>query len=70
MKKKNRRDGRCFEHPEVVDRDRSRSPIVLRGASSASAHAPRMTAAIARLRAGLEMMQNAINEIADAAAHS
>ena len=91
--------GRCFEHPEDADRERSRSPVVRpaadrqrRGAAAASSDrrfgfrpavrtgaaaassnrpalrpADRMTAAIARLRAGVEMMQNAVNEIADAA---
>ena len=48
-------------------------PAVRTGAAAASSNRPalrpadRMTAAIARLRAGVEMMQNAVNEIADAA---
>ena len=79
VRKKNMAIGRCFEHPEDADRERSRSPVVRpadrqrRGAAAASSDRPayrtadRMTAAIARLRAGVEMMQNAVNEIADAA---
>ena len=73
VKKKNATTGRCFEHVDVVvdhrRADRSRSPVRRKsGAASASTHAPRMIEAIAKLRAGLEMMQNAINEIDDAAA--
>ena len=72
--------GRCYEHPEDADRERSRSPVVRpaadrqrRGVAAASSDrrayrtAGRMTAAIARLRVGVEMMQNAVNEIAEAA---
>ena len=70
VKKKLTADGKCFEHVDVVDdhrrADRSRSPV-RRGVASASTHAPRMIEAIVRLRAGLEMMQNAINEIDDVA---
>ena len=52
-------------------------PAARRGASAASSHRPatpptadRMKQGIARLRAGIEMMQNAVNEIADAASRS
>ena len=52
-------------------------PAARRGASAASCHRPatpptadRMKQGIARLRAGIEMMQNAVNEIADAASRS
>ena len=52
-------------------------PADRRGASAASSHRPaipptadRMRQGIANLRAGLEMMQNAVNEIADAASRS
>ena len=67
VKKKKAADGRCFEHLDVVV-DRSRSPVRRKsGVASASTHAPRMTEAIGKLRAGLEMMQKAINEIDGAA---
>ena len=63
MKKKKMATGRCFEHPKDADRDRSRSPVVRPAVPTTAVP----TAAIVRLRAGVEMMQNAVNEIADAA---
>ena len=69
VRKKNMATGRCFEHPEDADRERSRSPVVRpadrqrRGAATASSGlatvptADRIAVAIGRLRAGVEMMQ-------------
>ena len=53
---------RCFFHMSKAA-DRSRSPKGPRGTSSASTLAPRMSAAIATLRAGVKMIEKGINEL-------
>ena len=74
VRKKKAADGdyRCYEHLETDVTARSRSPVRRRSdaaaRSSSDVTLPRdqVAGAIGRLRAGLEMMQNAIQDIDDA----